>query len=51
MKRAVRDLLDEVAGRRFILSPSAGPYERTLSSSMAANYLAFMEAGWEFGKR
>ena len=47
MKRAVRHLFDEVDGRRFILSPSAGPYEATLSDTMAANYLAFMEAGWE----
>jgi len=51
MKRAVRDLLDEVAGRRFILSPSAGPYEATLSERVAANYLAFLEAGWEYGRR
>jgi uroporphyrinogen-III decarboxylase len=51
MRAAVRDVLDEVAGRPFILSPSAGPYESTLSERMAANYLAFMEAGWEYGAR
>jgi hypothetical protein len=47
----VRDVLDEVAGRPFILSPSAGPYESTLNERMAANYLAFMAAGWEYGAR
>ena len=50
MRKAVGGLLDEVAGRRFILSPSAGPYEPTLSEAMAANYLAFMEAGWNYAR-
>ncbi len=51
MRQAVREVLDEVAGRPFILSPSAGPYEATLSERVAANYLAFLEEGWTYGKR
>jgi hypothetical protein len=48
IKQEVRDLVREVAGRRFILSPSAGPYEQTISPHMTANYLAFLEAAAEF---
>ncbi|HOX07225.1 MAG TPA: uroporphyrinogen decarboxylase family protein [Planctomycetota bacterium] len=49
MREAVRALLEECRGRRFILSPSAGPYEPEISERMQANYLEFLEAGWEFG--
>lgn len=49
MRMAVRELFDECRGRRFILSPSAGPYEENISSRMQHNYMEFMEAGWEFG--
>jgi uroporphyrinogen-III decarboxylase len=48
MAAAVRAVLDECRGKRHILSPSAGPYEATLSERMAENYLAFMKAGWEY---
>lgn len=48
MAEAVRAVLDECRGKRLILSPSAGPYEETLSERMAQNYLAFMRAGWEY---
>lgn len=51
MRDEVRRVLDEVAGRRFILSPSAGPYEETISPRMIENYLAFLDAGWDFGAR
>jgi uroporphyrinogen-III decarboxylase len=50
MAEAVRSVLDECRGKRHILSPSAGPYEETLSEHMAENYLAFMRAGWEYGR-
>ena len=48
MAEAVRTVLDECRGKRHILSPSAGPYEETISEHMAENYLAFMKAGWEY---
>lgn len=37
-------LLAECRGRRFILSPTAGPYEKDLDPRIAANYRAFMRA-------
>lgn len=51
MREEVRRVLEEVNGRRFILSPSAGPYEEVISEQMQKNYLAFMKAGWEFGAK
>ena len=45
MTRAVHDVLDEVAGRRFILSPTAGPFDPEPSERLIENYLAFIEAG------
>ena len=50
MREAVQEVLQEVNGNRFILSPSAGPYEHTLTDQMKNNYLEFMNAGWEYGK-
>jgi hypothetical protein len=50
MTAAVQAVLDECRGKRLILSPSAGPYEETISEQMADNYLAFMKAGWEYGR-
>lgn len=50
MRAAVRELIEECRGRRFILSPSAGPYEDVISESMQHNYLEFMKAGLEYGK-
>lgn len=49
MRQEVKRVIDEVAGRRFILSPSAGPYEQTLPPHMSENYLAFLQAGVDFG--
>ncbi len=49
MRGAVAELLEECRGRRLILSPTAGPYEPVLSERLRANYLEFMEAGWELG--
>jgi hypothetical protein len=51
MREAVRDVLEEARGRRFILSPSTGPYEEEISDRVRENYLSFMEAGWEYGNR
>ena len=50
MAQAVREVLDECRGRRFILSPTAGPYEETIPASMTENYLTFLKAAWEHGK-
>ena len=48
MADAVRAVLDEARGKRLILSPTAGPYEDTISEQMVQNYLAFMQTGWEY---
>lgn len=38
-------------GERFILSPTAGPYEDVIPENMVDNYIAFIEAGIRYGKR
>lgn len=45
----VREVLAECKGQRLILSPTAGPYDSNIPDSMIQNYLAFMEAAWEYG--
>lgn len=50
MDRAVKEVIDECRGKRFILSPTAGPYEDTISDTMIQNYLQFMKTGYEYGK-
>ena len=45
----IREVLPECRGRRFILSPSAGPYEETIDERVRENYLAFLQAGWDDG--
>jgi uroporphyrinogen-III decarboxylase len=49
MRAAVRAQLERLRGQRFMLSPSAGPYEEDPSPRVIPNYLAFLDAGWEFG--
>ncbi|MGC8971497.1 MAG: uroporphyrinogen decarboxylase family protein [bacterium] len=50
----IRDLtkrtLEEGMTGRFILSPTAGPYQECISEKMQRNYIAFIETGVEFGK-
>lgn len=48
MRDEVRAVLAEADGRRLILSPSAGPYEASLSPRQRDNALAFIAAGWEW---
>jgi len=48
MRAAVNSLLDEVAGRRFILSPTAGPYDPDVNSRFIENYETFIETGWNY---
>lgn len=50
MRRAVRAVIDEAAGRRFILSPTAGPYEEHIPRRVIENYLAFLDEGWWYGR-
>ncbi len=47
MADAVRGVLAEARGRRLILSPTAGPYEPSLTPHQVANYLAFVKTAWE----
>lgn len=48
MKNAVYELLEECRGTRFILSPTAGPFDENISESEINNYLAFIDAGINF---
>ncbi len=50
MADAVRDVIDECRGRRFMLSPTAGPFDPELSENMKQNYMSFMETGFSYGK-
>jgi uroporphyrinogen-III decarboxylase len=47
MRAAVLDVIEECRGRRLILSPSAGPFDETLSDRMKQNYLTFIKTAWE----
>lgn len=48
MKELVRATLDEVAGRRFILSPTAGPFDESPPAALMDNYIAFIDAAAEY---
>jgi hypothetical protein len=50
MRAEVRRVLALAAGRRFMLSPSAGPYHPVLPERMRDNYLAFLEEGDRAGR-
>lgn len=45
----VRLAIEEGKSGKFILSPTAGPYESEISYKMVENYLAFIEAGIKYG--
>lgn len=49
MRRAVRGVLDECAGRRLILSPTAGPYDHEPSAAFVRNVRAFVDEAWRHG--
>lgn len=51
MKQLVHDVLREVAGRRFILSPTAGPFDPHPPESLLDNYIAFIDAANEIAPR
>ncbi len=44
MARLVRETLREVGSRRFILSPSAGPFDPDVPDIVIRNYFAFLDA-------
>lgn len=44
MKAAVREVVREAAGRRLILSPTAGPFDPDPPRTLFDNYRAFLEA-------
>ena len=46
----VHDAIEEGKSGKFILSPTAGPYEAVLSDRTIENYIAFVEAGIKYGK-
>ena len=45
----VKDAVSEARGGRFILSPTAGPYEEVIAEQQVKNYIAFIEAGIRYG--
>ncbi|MCL2479500.1 MAG: hypothetical protein FWF22_08360 [Treponema sp.] len=47
----VREAIKEARGGRFILSPTAGPYEESLTDHQVKNYIAFIEAGIKYGRQ
>jgi hypothetical protein len=48
MEIAVKNVIDECRGKRFMLSPSAGPYEAELTARQQENYLRFIQAGIKY---
>lgn len=45
LEDAVRACLEECRGKRFMLSPTAGPYETIVTPRLRENYLRFIAAG------
>ena len=44
MRNVVRNVMQECEGKRFILSPTAGPFDPSPSDQLIANYHAFLDA-------
>ncbi len=51
MERLVERTIGEGSGGRFILSPTAGPYEQSIPQRTQDNYVRFLEAGAKYGRR
>jgi len=49
IEKTVKEVLEQGKKGRFILSPTAGPYEKNLSKRMQENYIRFMKAGYKYG--
>ena len=50
MAETVRRTLDGCRGKRFILSPTAGPFDEEAPENVIRNYMVFMETAWEYGR-
>jgi hypothetical protein len=50
MERLVARTIEEGRGGRFILSPTAGPYDESITPRMQENYIRFLEAGVKHGR-
>ena len=50
IEEKVKNAIEEGKSGRFILSPTAGPYEEYIDDRTVNNYLAFIEAGLKYGK-
>ncbi len=50
IRAMVRAAIDEGKGGKFILSPTAGPYDPNPSPRLIGNYLAFIDEGARYGK-
>lgn len=48
MREAVKSVLNEAKGHRFILSPTAGPFDENPGENFIKNYLTFMETAWNY---
>ena len=46
----VKNAIEEAKEGRFVLSPTAGPYEEVITGHQVKNYIAFIEAGIKYGK-
>ena len=51
MRRHVKDVLREGMSGRFILSPTAGPYEEAISENMQENYIEILRTGYAYGRK
>lgn len=50
VRELTREILKEGMTGRFILSPTAGPYQESISERMQRNYIAFIETGIKYGR-
>ena len=50
IEEQVKDAFRQASSGKFILSPTAGPYEDTIAEHSVANYLRFIDAGLKYGK-
>lgn len=48
LRERVGLLLDECRGHRFILSPTAGPYEPEIPERMVRNYQVLLDTAWDY---
>lgn len=49
IERQVEDVIRQGKSGRFILSPTAGPYEKEITSKTAENYIAMIKSGIKHG--